>query len=486
VNPKNSFSNYKFPNILFILTDQQRWDAISTHDKFYITNNLEHFSKESVIFENCFTNSPVCIPSRLALATGLYPHNLGVTRNKPHDLPINYDTWMKHAKKNGYYTCAFGKTHLHRHGGDLRDRLNLMQQYGFDFIDEIAGPHASANSKSNLTDFWDEHGLYESYRRDMRDRKKAAFPESRPLPFAKEFYPDAYVRDRFCNFLKQYKYDTPWCAFVGFSGPHEPWDAPQEYLDQYKDRELSPSRFLLSGEKVFERSINAKRMSKGVNNIINNRNFSALRKDYAASVTFLDDLIGDIFRLMQELGYYENTLIIFSSDHGEMNGDYGLLNKQCFFDGAVRVPLIVKPPASRIKRPYYVNHLVSLFDVAATISDYSSNELAPVKNHELAFSRSLRPLVEQAFQECETINPLIVPRDYAVSEYRNELMLVTANHKFMFNKSAFCYAVFDRISDLREEHNIMSSIATRKDILKDTSAAANILLRIYLSTQDHA
>ena len=152
MNPKNSFSNYKFPNILFILTDQQRWDAISTHDKFYITNNLEHFSKESVIFENCFTNSPVCIPSRLALATGLYPHNLGVTRNKPHDLPINYDTWMKHAKKNGYYTCAFGKTHLHRHGGDLRDRLNLMQQYGFDFIDEIAGPHASANSKSNLTD----------------------------------------------------------------------------------------------------------------------------------------------------------------------------------------------------------------------------------------------------------------------------------------------------------------------------------------------
>ena len=164
------------PNILFILTDQQRWDAISTVNSFYQTPNLAKIANSGISFSNCFVNAPACIPSRLSLATGLYPHNIGVTVNKAHDLNPYFDTWMKHVRNNGYHTCLIGKSHLHRHQGDLRSRLPLVEKYGFDYIDEICGPHASVNCDSNLTDFWKEKGVFEDYVRDMKERKKCQFP----------------------------------------------------------------------------------------------------------------------------------------------------------------------------------------------------------------------------------------------------------------------------------------------------------------------
>lgn len=441
------------PNILFILTDQQRWDALSTVNPFYKTPNLEKLANSGISYDNCYVNAPACVPSRLSLATGLYPHNLGVTVNKAHDLNPYLDTWMKRVRNNGYYTCLIGKSHLHRHKGDVRSRLSLVQHYGFDYVDEICGPHASVNCGSNLSDFWKEKGVFLDYIRDMSERKKCQFPPSRPLPFDKDLYPDSYVKDSFCNFVNNYQHEKPWCAFLGFSGPHEPWDAPLEFLNMYDLNLLDHPRSIKSGRLGFVRSSINNRLKKAENNIKKGMDYLSLRLDYAASVSFIDDLIGEIISCLAINNVYKDTLIIFSSDHGEMNGDYGLLHKQCFFDGAVRVPLLIKPPRTDLFQGVNSNSLVSLMDVASTIIEYSD---AQNNNSDIGFSNSLKSDIDFYVSTDGTEAICESSREYLVSHYGNELMLLDSRFKFMLNKNFKCYAAFDKINDPLEQTNLLS------------------------------
>ncbi len=128
------------PNILLLMTDQQRWDAMGCSGGRVRTPNLDRIAAEGVRFSNCVATSPVCIPTRLSLATGLYPHNTGVWNNMQHQMPADAPTWMQAVRDAGYRTSLFGKTHLHPHNGDLRDREGLMNAYGLDDVNEIGGP----------------------------------------------------------------------------------------------------------------------------------------------------------------------------------------------------------------------------------------------------------------------------------------------------------------------------------------------------------
>ena len=137
------------PNILFITTDQQRRDSLPCYGlDFMQTPALDRIAAEGMRFTNCVSNSPVCIPTRLSLATGLYPHNTGVWNNLHHQMSPGQPTWMQAVREAGYRTSLFGKTHLHPHQGDLREKEELMHAYGLDDVDEIGGPRASARCHS--------------------------------------------------------------------------------------------------------------------------------------------------------------------------------------------------------------------------------------------------------------------------------------------------------------------------------------------------
>ncbi|MFP4444250.1 MAG: sulfatase-like hydrolase/transferase, partial [Spirochaetia bacterium] len=158
------------PNILFIMTDQMRRDAMGTTGGWVKTPNLDRIAGEGVNFSRCVTNSPVCIPARISLAAGRYPHNTGVWHNFRHDMPRETPTWMRAVREAGYRTSVFGKTHLHRNAGDLRDREYLVHAYGLDDVDEIGGPRASARLLSHMTERWQKLGLWEKYQEDYRER----------------------------------------------------------------------------------------------------------------------------------------------------------------------------------------------------------------------------------------------------------------------------------------------------------------------------
>ena len=200
------------PNILFIMADQFRFDATSLNGGWARTPNLDRIASEGINFSNCFTNSPVCIPARVSMATGLYPHNTNVWTNIRYVLPEHSSTWTEVIKSVGYKTSVFGKTHLHTHMiDDLRKREHVLRSCGFDVIDEIAGPRASAQVMSRMTEQWQERGLLEKYREDYRNRFSTKPHVVRPSVLPLDQYADVYVADCTIEYLESYNSDKPWC-----------------------------------------------------------------------------------------------------------------------------------------------------------------------------------------------------------------------------------------------------------------------------------
>lgn len=423
------------PNILLIMTDQQRWDALGCAGGWVQTPNIDRLAAEGVRFPNAYTNAPACVPARVSLALGRYPHNHRVWRNKRNTLSPDRRTWMAAIRDAGYSTSVFGKTHLHPQTGDLRDREHLVRAYGLDHVDEIAGPRASSRCRSNLTDLWEAAGVYDAYKRDLRDRLTGKPWVARPSPLPFELYPDVYVGRRAAAYLRRYAGEKPWFCWVSFGGPHEPWDAPEPYASRYEPAAMPPPvqphrdgharpRGLLDARRplAFEPG-----------------DVARLRANYAGKVTLIDDQVGEILRVVEERGEWDRTVVAFVSDHGEMNGDHGLLYKNNFLNPAARVPFVVRLPRSGAAGAVSPA-MVELMDVGATLA-----ELAGARPLRRSLARSLVPGLA---------DPSRPHRDVAVSELRREVMAATADWKLALNRQGEVYLLYDLRTDPSETHNV--------------------------------
>jgi choline-sulfatase len=436
------------PNILLIVTDQLRSDGLGCGGGWISTPNIDRISREGVYFENCFTTSPVCIPARLSLATGLYPHNTGIWDNCMHTLSQESPTWMRAIRKAGYRTSLFGKTHLHPHKGDLRDREDLMRGYGYDEIDEIGGPRACEFLLSHMTARWEARNYWADYRTDIRDRFATKPHLVRPSTLPLDEYYDCYVGRKAREYLEGYQRPEPWFCTISFSGPHEPWDTPEPYASKYAPEDmpaaLPPPRD--SGKRpkgALDRMIgNAPRLSE--------REIAEMRANYAGNVTLIDDQIGAVFEVMETKGWMDHTVILFTSDHGEMNGDAGLIYKSNMLRSAVSVPLLIRTPetatgnlaGSRNASP------VEWIDAGPTLVELAGGELAHRQ-----FGRSLLPILNGSQNTCR--------RD-AISEINGEIMLADEAWKTVLNEGGEVYLLFDRLNDPEERHNLAGSQACQK------------------------
>ena len=441
------------PNILLIMTDQQRADAMGCSGGWVDTPTMDRIAQEGVRFSNAVTNSPVCVPARLSMATGLYPHNTGVWENCSNTMDPNTSTWMQALQKLGYRTSLFGKTHLHPHEGDLRDREGLMNVYGLDHVDEIGGPRASMCLMSHMTARWQDKGLLQDYQEDFKERFSNIAHVVRESTLPLEEYADTYVGQQAASYLSAYEEENPWFCWVSFSGPHEPWDTPLPWSILFDSADM-PRAIPRSDLNMADRPQGQLDQRLQEEEFLTLGDIAAMRSNYAGNVALIDAQIGCLMEILEQRGELENTIIAFTSDHGELNGDHGLIYKSCFLDGCVRVPFLVRTPATlRAAGTQRVcASPTEWMDMGPTLVELAGGSLEYTQ-----FGKSVVDcLNDQGVHH----------RTEAISQINHETMLLDERWKCVLNAEGEVYLLFDVCQDKGEQNNLAGQEEVREIELK--------------------
>lgn len=427
------------PNILLIICDQLRADALGCTGGWVHTPHIDKIARRGVTFTNCSTTSPICMPARLSLATGHYPHNHGMWYNSNHAvMPPETPTWMQAIRAKGYRTSLFGKTHLHTNA-DLPSSEHLLNAYGYDDVDETSGPWASTWIASHMTQRWEAKGLWERYKNDYKQRSGKP-PVARPSVLPLEEYADVYVGTQACDYLGKVTTTQPWFCTVSFGGPHEPWDAPEPYASLYDPAAMPPPLPPPKDSGLRPLGYCDELMSRSPK--LDYGEIAGLRANYAGNVTLIDDQIGRIMNILEARKQAENTVIALTSDHGEMNGDCGLYGKSNMLRSSVSVPLIISTPLTRSSRfaGSCNDSPVEWIDSGPTLVEEAGGTLEYQQ-----FAKSLSPILAGSSASV---------RDSAISEIKGEYMFMTREWKMVVNREGQVYQLFRLVDDPNEATNL--------------------------------
>jgi len=368
-------------NILLITTDQQRYEALGCNGNALLrTPIIDALAAEGTNFAHAYCNNPVCVPSRACIQTGRYTHQHGVCymENRVNDtpgLPWWERTFMERLQDAGYDTGGFGKIHMFPPRGFNQSQLTNGQGARW------KTPYGSPLGPAQLGDdyaCWLEAKRPGAYEDIYRQRRSAEYENYHTAVTSVVDYDetvDYWATENTVNFVRE-KRQQPFFAWLGFCNPHGPLDTPRKYAEMYR-----PEDIILS-EKYLHRPDPESGPPEDV-----------LRRwiaHYYGLCSMIDDLLGEVFEALKQSGQWENTLIIFTSDHGEMMGDLGKFGKGNFSEAVIRVPLVIKAP-QQSQSDQRISTLTELIDLAPTILDYAGlqavstiqgNSLAPLLKNE--------------------------------------------------------------------------------------------------------
>lgn len=386
------------PNIVFIFPDQHRGDTMGcVGHPAAITPNLDRLSEEGVTFTRCCTNSPLCMPARASMMTGQYVCEHGVWNNLAEADPKG-PSHVRSIRDAGYHTALIGKTHLWIHDtwvrgkqyAHARDFIPIQQDWGFEDVHELHGPIASIRNDSEYTDYLAEKGLLETHRKYQAQyyanwaAGKAKPWEEPPCPLPDEDHLDSYTGRRAVEWIKNYKGRKPFYLQVLFPGPHDPFDSPAAYRRMYNPDDIPPAILEWPGDPQ-PLYVQAVLKWSGIRDMTAEQS-RILRSFYYGKITLIDEYIGKIAAALEEKGLLDNTWIVYNSDHGEMAGDHMMSHKIVFYDGALRVPCIFRPPGG--VKGWRSSALTDHLDIAASLIDIAGGK--PLRGSE---GRSLIPQI---------------------------------------------------------------------------------------------
>lgn len=450
------------PNIVLVMADQHRADVLGCAGDVHVrTPNLDRLAAEGVRFSRTTCQGPLCMPARASFLTERYVRDHGVYTNWNAVEP-GTPTYLHALREAGYHTVALGKHHLTKEDQPAphMDALApLLEERGFAEVHET-GDKFTLTVPTAYSDHLAAKGLWDAYLRHMRDRsyqgesgrgdnptKRIPMWDATPMPLPLGDYIDPWHGDLAVDWLTDWSGDGPFFAFVGFPGPHDPWDAPREAIDMYASGATSfPAstrrpRPELAGS--YGRLLGAFLRLSDTDTMTDDA-IRAMRRAYAASVSVIDAQVGRILGTLEARGLLDDTWVIYTSDHGEMGGDHGMMSKCVLYDPAVRVPLIVRPPGGRPGR--VVDDLVEHIDVPATVRAIAG---APDVPH--GDGRSLLGYLTDDDPP---------PRTVSISENWGFGSFDTGAHKLVVDEDALVpCALFDRALDPTEDANVVSDPA---------------------------
>jgi len=417
------------PNIIFILVDDLRWDALGCMGHPFVkTPNIDRIAKEGGLFRNFFVSIPLCSPSRGSFLTGQYPHTHGVVDNTDHSaLSHKLVTFPKLLHDAGYETAFVGKWHM---GNDDSPRTGFDRWVSFKgqgvYEDPTINVDGTASKVSGyITDILTEHAL---------------------------------------KFVKA-KHDKPFVLYLGHKAVHGPFTPAERHKELYADDAIKPIPSLndtLEGKPVATRDLSTeeqnpkKKNKKKAPDAEKNRHMpEGTIRNQLRALAAIDEGVGQFLKALEDSKQLDNTFLIFSSDNGFFWGEHGFGDKRWAYDESIRDPLLIRYPRS-IKAGTTFDQFVLNIDIAPTLLDLAG---APIPKS--IQGRSLLPLFK---------DPKAPWRASFLTEYFQEKQYVRVPTWQAARNDRFKYIHYVDLQDMDELYDIRADPYEMKNLIKEPSA----------------
>ncbi len=394
------------PNILWITTDQQRYDTINALGNPYInTPNLDRLCSEGTAFRQVYCQNPICTPSRASFLTGLYPStvhaNINGNRRFRTDKRIKLIT--RRLADAGYDCGLSGKLHLASAWNGVEERSDD----GYRCFWYSHSPHQGRGKGNQYMQWLEAQGVFEEVFEETvspNGEKEYRYRDDVPM----KYHQTTWCADRAIDFMREER-DGPWLMSVNIFDPHPPFDAPRSYSRRYDPHGLPAPLFRESDIENQERL--KTHLFQTCPDAPGDKQ-QQQKASYYGMIELIDENVGRMLDALENSGQRKNTVVVFNSDHGEMLGDHGLTKKGCrFYEGLSRVPLIISWPEC-FQSGAECNALVELTDLAPTLAEIAGVDLP------WTHGKSLMPILDGSAPEYN-------PRKYVRCEYYDTLNMQT-------------------------------------------------------------
>jgi len=465
----------KQPNILILCSDQQRFDTLGCYNNsFTNTPNIDTIAKEGVLFEKAYAQNPVCTPSRSSFMTGRYPRTTRCRQNGA-DIPEDEILFSKILSDNGYTCGLSGKLHLSAADPITGDRIERRINDGFHVFEW--SHDSSLRHASNAYHRWLKGN---KIKYEVSCSNESIYVD---YGMPAEWHLSKFCADKAIEFIQTNEsFDNPWMFMVNFFDPHPPFDPPREYFEQYLDKindlplpnykegELETKPYIqklehleaINGRRTFQGKVHYYPVSE-----MKDRDHKYIKAAYYAMCELIDIQVGRILYVLKESGQYEDTIIVYMSDHGELLGDHGMYYKGPFFyDPCIHVPYIFS-----YKKEFLQNTRISstteLIGLAPTLLQAAGIDIPGSMQAKSMYDiRCGREEARDCDVYCEYYNslPWNNPHIYAT-------MLSDARYKLIVYHNINEGELYDMTEDPNESVNLWSSS-------KMASIKLNMLVRL--------
>lgn len=361
----------KKPNILYITTDYMRAkDLPGPEAPFIHMPHLKNLMQKSAFLTNHVATCPICMPSRATMVTGQFPHKHGLWDNLRYAFDRSGPFLMRDLQDHGYLTAGIGKMHFHHFEDD----------FNFDYRVSHEGKDLNNSMKDDYQRFLQAHGYDRDYIHNLKGPRKIRGGQTiYDWPLDEALHHDAFVGDETVKFIQSESAleEKPWFLWASFPGPHNPWNAPKRCNDLYRNQPELPLGDWVEGE-LMDKPMEVTRhrycyseLFWDVYDPLDTTEKVAMRRELKAahygSLSFIDEQLGKIFMALNARGLLENTMVVFTSDHGSALFDNQMLHKGAHFPSQSQVPFLVSWPGHVVPGPRKM--LSSHADIYATLME---------------------------------------------------------------------------------------------------------------------
>ncbi|MBQ9080365.1 MAG: sulfatase-like hydrolase/transferase [Clostridia bacterium] len=404
-------------HVLVLFCDQMRYDAMGAMGNPYIqTPNLDALAADSVIFDRALTPSPVCVPARLSMLAGRYPARTGNNQNNK-KFAYTGNGFYGMMTDAGFYTCNVGKMHNSR---DLYGDMGFSERHTQEEMTNLEDDYTKFIMNSPYRNVFDYNGM----RSEMY-----YVPQVSQLPA--EYHPTQWIGDKSVEFLEKCDTSRPNFLFSSFIHPHPPFCPPAPWNKLYRGE--GPDIFCPENYKELKPLLHASFDCEevlGLTPLAVRR----LRNFYYACTSFVDYQVGRIIKVLRERGMYDDTMIIFTADHGDCMGDYANMGKRTMLDSAAHIPFMIKMPG---QQPCRRGDVASLVDLAPTVLSACG--------------------IEYADDEFDGIDLFSARHDYVFSQYNDKTtgtyMIANEREKLIYNTLEDKYYYFDKFPESENRYD---------------------------------